>query len=113
MKKILFILTVSVSLICFSSCKKSAATHPFPGKFITETGIQFNLQIRLHHLEFNMMSSSYEGTWRAYNQGDTLKYATIEFAGYFNYYYLRNGKLYRNEHNMIRQVLGEEIEYQD
>ena len=48
-----------------------------------------------------------------YNQGDTLKYATIEFAGYFNYYYLRNGKLYRNEHNMIRQALGEEIEYQD
>lgn len=46
-------------------------------------------------------------------EGDTLKYATIEFAGYFNYYYLRNGKLYRNEHNMIRQVLGEEIEYQD
>ena len=44
---------------------------------------------------------------------DTLKYATIEFAGYFNYYYLRNGKLYRNEHNMIRQALGEEIEYQD
>lgn len=31
----------------------------------------------------------------------------------FNYYYLRNGKLYRNEHNMIRQALGEEIEYQD
>ena len=94
MKKILFILTVSVSLICFSSCKKSAATHPFPGKFVTETGIQFDLRAD-------------------YNQGDTLKYATIEFAGYFNYYYLRNGKLYRNEHNMIRQALGEEIEYQD
>ncbi|MCS2440556.1 hypothetical protein NXX09_04575 [Bacteroides uniformis] len=44
MKKILFILTVSVSLICFSSCKKSAATHPFPGKFVTETGIQFDLR---------------------------------------------------------------------
>ena len=36
-----------------------------------------------------------------------------EIHGYFNYYYLRNGKLYRNEHNMIRQALGEEIEYQD
>ncbi|MCS3297267.1 hypothetical protein [Bacteroides uniformis] len=44
MKKILFILTVSVSLICISSCKKSAATHPFPGKFVTETGIQFDLR---------------------------------------------------------------------
>ena len=105
MKKILFILTVSVSLICFSSCKKSAATHPFPGKF--------NLRSDSTTLIQYDDSSSYEGTWKVYNQGDTLKYATIEFAGYFNYYYLRNGKLYRNEHNMIRQALGEEIEYQD
>ena len=82
-------------------------------KIITETGIQFNLRSDYTTLIQYDDSSSYEGTWRAYNQGDTLKYATIEFAGYFNYYYLRNGKLYRNEHNMIRQALGEEIEYQD
>ena len=113
MKKILFILTVSVSLICISSCKKSAATHPFPGKFVTETGIQFDLRADSTTLIQYDDSSSYEGTWKVYNQGDTLKYATIEFAGYFNYYYLRNGKLYRNEHNMIRQALGEAIEYQD
>ena len=98
MKKILFILTVSVSLICISSCKKSAATHPFPGKFVTETGIQFDLRADSTTLIQYDDSSSYEGTWKVYNQGDTLKYATIEFAGYFNYYYLRNGKLYRNEH---------------
>ena len=105
MKKILFILTVSVSLICISSCKKSAATHPFPGKFVTETDSTTLIQYD--------DSSSYEGTWKVYNQGDTLKYATIEFAGYFNYYYLRNGKLYRNEHIFLGKSLGEEIEYQD
>ena len=77
-----------------------------------ENTIHFDCVSFTHLLQYDD-SSSYEGTWKVYNQGDTLKYATIEFAGYFNYYYLRNGKLYRNEHNMIRQALGEEIEYQD
>ena len=69
MKKILFILTVSVSLICISSCKKSAATHPFPGKFVTETGIQFDLRADSTTLDSIMMiPSSYEGTMEVYNQ---------------------------------------------
>ena len=113
MKRILYISIISLGTAYLSSCKNPKAAHPFHGKFVTETGIRFDLRADSTTLIQYDDSSSYEGTWKVYNQGDTLKYATIEFAGYFNYYYLRNGKLYRNEHNMIRQALGEEIEYQN
>ena len=113
MKRILYISIISLGTASLSSCKNPKAAHPFHGKFVTETGIRFDLRADSTTLIQYDDSSSYEGTWKVYNQGDTLKYATIEFAGYFNYYYLRNGKLYRNEHNMKRQVLGEEIKYQD
>lgn len=113
MKRILFVLTVLISLAYLSSCKKSVSTHPFQGRFITETGIKFDLRADSTSMIQYNDSNSYEGTWSSYNQGDTLIYATIEFAGYYNYYYLRNGKLYRNERNMIRQTLGEELQYQD
>jgi hypothetical protein len=113
MKKILFVLIVLASLTCLFSCKKSVSTHPFQGSFVTETGIKFSLRTDSTTLIQYDDSSSYEGTWSVHKQGDTLVYATIEFAGYYNYYYLRNGKLYRNERSMMRQTLGEELEYQD
>lgn len=110
MKRILFVLTLLVSLACLSSCQKKEA-HPFQGRFVTETGIKFDLRTDSTTMIQYDDSSSYEGTWRAHNQGDTLKFATIEFAGYFNYYYLRNERLYRDERNMLRQALGEEVKY--
>lgn len=110
MKRILFVLTLLVSLACLSSCQKKTA-HPFQGRFVTETGIKFDLRTDSTTMIQYDDSSSYEGTWRAHNQGDTLIFATIEFAGYFNYYYLRNERLYRDERNMLRQALGEEVKY--
>ena len=113
MKRILFALAILISLLYLSSCKQSVSTHPFQGRFITETGIKFDLRgDSTTMIQYND-SSSYEGTWSAHNQGDTLIYATIEFAGYYNYYYLRNGKLYRNDRNMMRQTLGEGLQYID
>lgn len=38
-------------------------------------------------------------------------YANIEFAGYQNYYYLKNGKLYRSIREMNHDALGEEVKY--
>lgn len=113
MKRILYILIISLGTTCLSSCKNPKVVHPFQGKFVTETGIRFDLRADSTTLIQYDDSTSYEGTWKVCNQGGTLKYATIEFAGYFNYYYLHNDKLYRNEHNMICQALGEEVEYQD
>ena len=40
-----------------------------------------------------------------------LEYATIEFAGYPAYYFLKDGKLYRSEREMRNDVLGRRINY--
>ena len=42
---------------------------------------------------------------------DNLEYATIEFAGYPAYYFLKDGKLYRSEREMRNDVLGRRINY--
>ena len=42
---------------------------------------------------------------------DNETYANIEFAGYQNYYYLKNGKLYRSIREMNHDALGEEVKY--
>ncbi len=43
---------------------------------------------------------------------ENLEYANIEFAGNQEYYYLRNGKLYRSEREMRHDTMGVEVKYQ-
>lgn len=109
MKKIIF--AISVLAVIAASCSNGAKTHPYAGKFVTETGTIFELREDSTTCIQFADSLQYEGKWSSHRSGDTLEYANIEFAGYPTYYYLKDGKLYRSKREMISGKLGEKINY--
>ena len=93
------------------ACTGKSCSHPFGGTFFTEEGVRFELKADSTTLiQFND-SLTYEGTWQVCKSADNLEYATIEFAGYPAYYFLKDGKLYRSEREMCNDVLGRRINY--
>ena len=95
------------SMLLMGICVLVACT----GTFFTEEGVRFELKADSTTLiQFND-SLTYEGTWQVCKSADNLEYATIEFAGYPAYYFLKDGKLYRSEREMRNDVLGRRINY--
>ena len=86
MKRILYISIISLGTAYLSSCKNPKAAHPFHGKFVTETGIRFDLRADSTTLIQYDDSSSYEGTWKVYNQGDTLSMPLLSLPVTLIYY---------------------------
>lgn len=109
---ILAMLMIALSFLY--SCSNSAeSTHSsYAGTFFTEDGVKFEL--RADSTTFITFSDSvtYEGTWKPCKAEDNLEYANIEFGGYQEYYYLKDGKLYRSEREMRHDALGTKVNYQ-
>lgn len=109
MKKIIF--ATGIIAVMTASCTNGAKEHPYAGKFVTETGTTFELREDSTTCIQFTDSLQYEGKWTFHRSGDTLEYANIEFAGYPQYYYLKDGKLYRSKRDMLSGKLGEKINY--
>ena len=111
-RTILAMLTIAFGFLY--SCSDSAeSAHPFVGTFITENGVRFELRTDSTTLITFSDSVTYEGTWKPCMAEDHLEYANIEFGGYQEYYYLKDGKLYRSEREMRHNALGTKIKYQE
>lgn len=111
------ILILAIFIIAFGflySCGNSSeARQEYAGTFITEDGAKFELRADSTTLIIFADSVTYEGTWRAVKADDNLEYANIEFGGYQEYFYLKDGNLYRSEREMRHNTFGTKVEYQD
>lgn len=97
---------------CSNGNNSSSESHSYTGTFITEDGVRFELRAdSTTYITFSD-SVTYEGTWKACKAEDNLEYANIEFAGYQEYYYLKDEKLYRSEREMRHDALGTKVIYQ-
>lgn len=113
MKKYIYsLLLVVISLGVFTACSGDSKPHPFAGTFFTEEGVRFQLNADSTTMIQFDDTLKYEGTWKVRKDSNNIEYAAIEFAGYPDYYLLRNRKLYRSEREMYRDNLGLEITYQ-
>ena len=109
MKNYLVLLLFFLSIISCGKESHSNASHGFAGKFVTETGIVFELNNdSTTVIDFN--GTEYTGTWKTV-QEDGQEWANIEFAGNQQYYYLHNGALYRSRLNMEQDYLGDKVTY--
>ena len=111
MKRFIYSSMLLMGICVLVACTGKSSSHPFGGTFFTEEGVRFELKADSTTLiQFND-SLTYEGTWQVSKSADNLEYATIEFAGYPAYYFLKDGKLYRSEREMRNDVLGRRINY--
>lgn len=111
-KYICALILVVISLGVFTACSGNSKPHPFGGTFFTEEGIRFQLNADSTTVIQFDDTLKYEGTWKIRKDSNNIEYATIEFAGYPDYYLLRNQKLYRSEREMHHDNLGLEITYE-
>lgn len=118
MKK-LILATLMVAFVFLYSCNntsstnKSAEPHPFAGTFTTPEGFLFELRTdSTTYITFSD-SVTYEGTWKIRKAKDNSEFANIEFAGIQEFYYLKDGKLYRSEREMRHDAFGTKVTYQN
>lgn len=110
MKRFIYSSMLLMGICVLVACTGKAVAIPLAALF-TEEGVRFELKADSTTLiQFND-SLTYEGTWQVCKSADNLEYATIEFAGYPAYYFLKDGKLYRSEREMRNDVLGRRINY--
>ncbi len=111
MKRFIYSSMLLMGICVLVACTGKSSSHPFGGTFFTEEGVRFELKADSTTLIRFNDSLTYEGTWQVCKSADNLEYATIEFAGYPAYYFLKDGKLYRSEREMRNDVLGRRINY--
>ena len=113
-RTILAMLTIAFGfLYSCTNTNSTESTHSFAGTFITENGVRFELRADSTTLITFSDSVKYEGTWKSCKAEDHLEYANIEIAGYQEYYYLKDEKLYRSEREMRHDALGTKVKYQE
>lgn len=112
MRKLILILWMMVFVFLYACSGAGGANHPYEGTFITENGVKFELRSDSTTLITFSNSITYEGVWSSY-KGENEEYANIEFGGYPQYYYLKDGKVYRSKREMRHDAFGEKITYQD
>lgn len=100
-----------MAIVVLIGCSGNEKSHEFAGTFITANGIRFELHPDSTSLITFNDSLTYESSWKTGKDRKGEAYASIEFAGYSNYYYLKNGKLYRSVREMNHDVLGEAVKY--
>lgn len=112
--KILLAIALTASFIACgggrSSGNATGNDRPFDGTFTTEYGMRFQLNPDSTTLLTFDDSITYEGRWTIRRKAD-IEYANIELAGNINHYFFKNGKLYRNEQQMMEDVNGMEVSY--
>lgn len=102
MKKAISILFFTILLASLQSCGGSAKhgeNHRFVGTFEDEFGNQFTLNEDMSTTITFKGAKEYKGKW---NDGENHQrpYATLEYNGDPNYYYLRDNYLYRYRQDM-------------
>lgn len=104
MKKVLSVLFLTAFLFFIQGCggpaKQQSEDHKFAGTFEDEYGDIFTLNKDMTtSIQFKNTPKEYKGKW---NDGEnhSRPYATIDFNGDPNYYYLRDGYLYRYRQDM-------------
>ncbi len=115
MKLRLFLLVAFSALIfsCGGVEKKKVAKdadHPYFGTFTTEYGMKFQLKKDYTTVLMFQDSITYEGKWDMKMQGQH-EFATIEFGGNEEYYFLKDGMLYRKKEQMMYEKNGMEVSY--
>lgn len=105
---------LTIASVFFYSCTNTTGRESvtsFAGTFMTENGVRFELRTDSTTLITFSDSVKYEGTWNPCMAEDHLEYANIEFGGYREYYYLKDGKLYRSEREMRHDAFGTKVKY--
>ena len=105
------IIGILLGILLLTGCDNNEKEHDFVGIFTTANGIKFELRPDSTSIIIFKDSMIYESSWKISKDRNNETYANIEFAGYQNYYYLKNGKLYRSIREMNHDALGEEVKY--
>lgn len=105
------IIGILLGILLLTGCDNNEKEHDFVGIFTTANGIKFELRPDSTSIITFKDSMIYESSWKISKDRNNETYANIEFAGYQNYYYLKNGKLYRSIREMNHDALGEEVKY--
>lgn len=110
--KIVICIIICSMLFILSSCGgKGSEQRPFNGTFVTSSGIKFELkEDSTTFIQFDD-SLNFEGKWSIRYSDDSTAFANIEFAGKSDYYYLKGGKLYHSEREMLGDKMGATVEY--
>ena len=103
------IIGILLGILLLTGCDNNEKEHV--GIFTTANGIKFELRPDSTSIITFKDSMIYESSWKISKDRNNETYANIEFAGYQNYYYLKNGKLYRSIREMNHDALGEEVKY--
>ena len=115
MKKLFELFSVCYLLGLLISCVNEGQnifTHPYVGTFSVNEGITFTLNNdSTTYIDFGD-GVNYESTWEIVKE-DGEEWANIEFSGNNQYYYLKNGKLYRSRMEMDYDKYGSKVTYQD
>ena len=111
MKRFIYSSMLLMGICVLVACTGKSSSHPFGGTFFTEEGVRFELKAAPPPPPPPQDLLFFVGTWQVCKSADNLEYATIEFAGYPAYYFLKDGKLYRSEREMRNDVLGRRINY--
>lgn len=114
MKIIIWAILIIMAFVFLYSCGNSSEPHPrFDGIFITENGTSFELRADSTTLIKFSDSVTYKGTWTVRADAEETEFVNIEFGGYKEYFYLKDGKLYRSEREMRHSAFGTKVKYQD
>ena len=97
-----------MGILLLTGCDNNEKEHDFVGIFTTANGIKFELRPDSTSIITFKDSMIYESSWKISKDRNNETYANIEFAGYQNYYYLKNGKLYRSIREMNHDALGDD-----
>lgn len=116
MKKILSVFFFSVILLSLQACggsSKQSDNHKFAGTFEDQFGDVFTLNEDMTTtIQFKGAAQEFKGKWFD-GQNHERPYATIEYNGDPNYYYLRDGYMYRYKQDMEEGRCKISIKYKD
>lgn len=113
MKRILGIISIVCTVLLIGACSgsKGNASGDYAGTFTTQGGIIFTLnEDSTTVIDFGN-GIDYKGTWEIV-RSDGEEWANIEFSGNKQYYYLKNGKIYRSHKQMAFDQFGSKVTYQ-
>lgn len=107
---------MATALMAFTSCggsKKGGENHKFVGSFVSEFGDEFTLNEDMTcTIKFKGIDKVFKDKWSD-GENHQRPYATIGYNGDPQYYYLRDGYLYRYKQDMEEGRCKIKIVYDD
>lgn len=116
MKKVLTVLFITTTLLFLQSCgggNKHGENHKFAGTFTDEFGDVFTLNDNMTcTIQFKGINKVFNETWFD-GENHERPYATITYNGDPQYYYMRDGYMYRYRQDMDEGRCKIKITYKD